>query len=347
MRPYSNQGLEGHCCLHFHIISLALLACALLFSLPQAALAQQAPYATITTFSGIVIVRSQVNPPVGEWRRVTGRNHPLFQGDEIKTDTGTAEITFVDDGSLIALDEETAITLEESPKQRKILGIQTDEYISRTIRVARGTLGGDIKEQRDLVTEFASPTVAARVQGTMLLFSVDPTTGAVTVTSTEGILDVISPGGSTLIELSDGGVEVSVDPTTGAVSVTSLSGSHEVQTETGATVSLDEGEGASMTIDPGTNTTGVTATAGEITTDVGGNTVTLDKDECFQAVVEPATGTVDITATCGDIDVNGTLLAEGQTAALPITVAPAPPPGPPPEPIPPERLETTDASPAS
>ena len=347
MRLDSSTLLKSYFSLHSPlacVTGLALIACALLLSFPQAALAQQAPYATITKFSGMVIVRSQVNPPIGGWRKVTEPNDPLFIGDEIKTDTGTAEITYADDGSLIVLDEETEISLHEGPTQRKILGMLTDEYLSRTIKVARGRVGADIKERKDFVTEFESPRVVAAVRGTKLFFSVDPTTGEVTVTSTKGVLGVISLGGLTLIELEDGVVEVWVDLLTGAVNVNSLSGDHEVQTETGVIVSIDEGEGASMTIDLATNTTQVIATAGEITADVGGNIVTLDEGESFQVVGDPTTGTVDITATGGDIEVNGNPVPEGQTSQ---GLGFHPPPLPP-EPIPPpERLETTDASPAS
>ena len=158
-------------------VCLAVLTWLHLLSLPPSALAQQMPYATLTKVEGTVMVRSQVSPSTGEWRQVTELNHPLYREDEIKTDTGTAEITYADDESFIILEEKTEISLHEGSKQRKILGIPTDKYISRTIKVVRGKLSADIKERKDLVTEFESPTVLAAVRGTKLLFFVDPTTG--------------------------------------------------------------------------------------------------------------------------------------------------------------------------
>ena len=325
-------------------IGLAVFVCLHLLSLPPSALAQQMPYATITKVEGTVMVRSQVSPSTGEWRQVTELNHPLFKGDEIKTDTGAAEITYADDESFIILEEKTEISLHEGSKHRKILGIPTDRYISRTIKVVRGKLSADIKERKDLVTEFESPTVLAAVRGTKLYFFVDPTTGEVTVTSESGLLEVIPLDGSALINLSDGTVKVSVDPDTGAVSVDSLQGDHEVQTETGVIVSIEEGGGASMIIDPESNSTYLVSTGGEITAYVGPNIVILEEGESFQAYANPATGTVDIIAMSGEIEVNGKTLPEGEMLA---GLGFQPPPAPPPEAIPPSILDVDDASPSS
>ena len=96
MRSSSSQSERAIIRFHSPIagpIGLAVLACLHLLSLPPSALAQQMPYATLTKVEGTVMVRSQVSPSTGEWRQVTELNRPLFKGDEIKTDTGAAEIT--------------------------------------------------------------------------------------------------------------------------------------------------------------------------------------------------------------------------------------------------------------
>ncbi len=258
MRSFTSQSKIAIIRFHSPIagaIGLAVLVCLHLLSLPPSALAQHMPYATLTKVEGTVIVRSQVSPYTGEWRQVTELNHPLFRGDEIKTDTGAAEITYAYGESSIILEEKTEISLHEGAKQRKILGIPTDRYISRTIKVVRGKLSADIKERKDLVTEFESPTVLAAVRGTRLYFFVDPTTGEVTVTSESGLLEVIPLDGSALINLSDSTVKVSVDPDTGVISVDSLQGDHEVQTETGVIVSIEE-EGGVISIVTGASSRG-------------------------------------------------------------------------------------------
>ena len=101
MRSFTSQSKRAIIRFHSPIagfIGLAVLVCLHLLSLPPSALAQQMPYATLTKVEGTVMVRSQVSPSTGKWRQVTELNHPLFKGDEIKTDTGAAKITYADDG---------------------------------------------------------------------------------------------------------------------------------------------------------------------------------------------------------------------------------------------------------
>lgn len=276
-----------------------------LLLLPHTAVAQLGPYATITDFTGTVIVRSQVSPPSGEWRQVKELNYPLFKGDEIKTDTGTVEITFVSDGSIISLEEETEISLDEVPKQRIILGVLSEEFIRRTIQVVRGTLSGTIKERKDVITEFETPTVVAGVRGTELTFSRDPTTGRIRVSSPEGSVDIYTTDGKTLIPLTDGEVEVSVDSDTGLVCGTSLSGDHELKTGAGLIAELDERKGICVHVDFDAFCNDVYAIAGRINFRVGENRVTIDEDECFGSLLDPETQTVDLNNPCHEIEVNG------------------------------------------
>src|SRR3989337_350658 len=98
-------------------ISVLLIASAIL--LIQTPAYSQEPIARVSSFVGEVFVRSQVTPPAGEWRRLTAAPANLFNGDEVRTERGRAEIIYPNDDAVRILENSTArFTLSQEPRRR-------------------------------------------------------------------------------------------------------------------------------------------------------------------------------------------------------------------------------------
>ena len=300
--------------LHVSTLLITILFFLTFFFIPSSYAQQPEKLANITIFEGDVFVKSRVAEPKGEWAKLKKAPHILYNGDEVKTEKGTAEIEFLD-GSIVKMAEKTSIAIDESLKKRKSLGIWLDIYKGRTIKVFFGKLWAEIKPSKEKKTEFESPTVVAGVRATTLSFSFDPATGNTTITAPAGsILDVSDIGGVTHITFVDGEIAIAVNPETGEITFTVISGSHTIESSDGTKVQVNAGDSVGITYDPVTNTSTINVTSGTVT------------------VTDPQGQSQDLTA--------------GQTTT---TGGPPPPPGgPPPGPPPigtgetPPRLQTED-----
>lgn len=111
--------------------------------------------AKIISLKGEVFVKSKVMKPKGEWVKLNRPDYPLYNGDVVRTEKGTAEIEY-SDGSIAKLLEDTSIGIDEGIKEKKSVGI---------IKVSLASLWAKVKERRQKKTEFDSPTVIAGIRG--------------------------------------------------------------------------------------------------------------------------------------------------------------------------------------
>lgn len=345
------------------IIIIFILA--LLFT--PASYAQQAEkLAMVTSFEGETFIKSKTIKPVGEWVRLkkdVKAGYALYNGDSLSTKKGKAEIEF-SDGSVVKLMENTNINIDESMKKRRVLGLWSSDYLSRTIRVVFGSLWANIQPSKEKTTEFESPTIVAGVRGTTLSFSYDAATGKTTIRSGAGdVLDVIDAGGSTRMTFQDGQIDISVDATTGEVSFASVSGSHTVVSADGTQANIDAGTSVGIRYDAAINTSTYQAQAGTVTVDSpDGSRASLTQGTGVSVTYDATTNSSTIQATSGNVTVTNPAgqsqtLGQGQQ-----TQTQGPPPGapgeegapPPPPPPPPDTtkidtetsVETSTGSPA-
>jgi len=303
---------------------------------PLSASAEQpAKIATVSQFEGEVFVKSKTMKPVGEWvklKKDVQVAYTLYSGDELKTGKGTAEIKFEDE-SIVQLTEKTSITIDEGMKRRKIFGILSEAYLSRTIKLAFGSIWADIKPNKEKKTDFESPTIVAGVKGTTLSFRFDPATGQVTIRSGKGdILDVTDINGTTRMTFQDGQVDVKVDPSTGQVSFKSVSGNHTVVTQDGSQANIVAGAEVGIKHDEATGSSNYEAKAGDVNVQSpDGTKAELKAGNSVEVKVDPATGSTNYTSVTGDITVTdntgqSVVVGSGQSANAQGTAPGAAPP---------------------
>lgn len=299
--------------LHVSTFLITILFFLTFFFIPSSYAQQPEKLANITIFEGDVFVKSKVSEPKEKWAKLKKAPHILYNGDEVKTEKGTAEIEFLD-GSIVKMAEKTSIAIDESLKKRKSLGIWLDIYKGRTIKVFFGKLWAEIKPSKEKKTEFESPTVVAGVRSTTLSFSFDPATRHTTVTAPAGsILDVSDIDGVTRITFVDGAIDIAVNPETSEITFTVISGSHTILATCGTEVQVDAGDCVGIIYDAAIKTTTINVTCGTVT------------------VIDPQGQRQDLTA--------------GETTTTTCALPPGePPPG---LPLidtgePPERLKTKD-----
>ena len=89
----------------------------------------------------------------------------LFDGDQVKTKQGRAEVLFTD-GSIITLTQFGQITLRAEKAEDSWLGMFQREVEKRTVELASGKLWFDVRPEEGVETAFATPTVVCGILGT-------------------------------------------------------------------------------------------------------------------------------------------------------------------------------------
>lgn len=130
-------------------------------------------------------------------------NMTIVVKDRLKTEDGMAKVQ-CDDGSTLEIRPYTDITLDQVEQKRKILGVWTKPYLCRLVNIVKGRIKGIIKERKDLVTEFETPTVVAGIRGTTLNVEFNEETGITTISSDVGVVDVFTHDGWVFMTLADG-----------------------------------------------------------------------------------------------------------------------------------------------
>ena len=111
--------------------------------------------ANIISFQGEVFIKSKVIKPKGEWIRLNKVGYALYNGDEVRTEKGTAEIEFLD-GSIAKLLEQTSIGIDEGYKKKRALGI---------IKVSLASFWAKVKESKGKDEKSQSHTMIAGIRG--------------------------------------------------------------------------------------------------------------------------------------------------------------------------------------
>ena len=123
-------------CSFFSVIIIFILT----FSFAPLSFAQKAEkIAVISSFEGEVFIKSKTIKPVDKWVRIkkdVKADYALYNGDNLRTAKGKAELGF-SDGSVVKLMENTNINIDESMKKRRVLGLWSNEYMSRNRRIHR------------------------------------------------------------------------------------------------------------------------------------------------------------------------------------------------------------------
>jgi len=152
----------------------------------SAAPAVEEPIGKIVKFAGVVWVRSQIQPPRGEWVLVKEKDYPVYHGDAIRTEQGRAEILFRRDEGVMRILENSQLALRESTDPAKGL-------ILRRIFLALGRIWANVIPRPDMDTRLESIAAVAGVRGTIIEFWVDAN-GETWVLCTEGVVEVTAAG---------------------------------------------------------------------------------------------------------------------------------------------------------
>lgn|GEM_PF-1416895 len=133
------------------VFSVALLCFSAFFSLSLAYGDMPEKSARIVSFKGDVFVKSELKKQ-GQWVKITKGNVALYNGDEVRTEKGTAEIEF-SDGSLINLSENTNIGINEGKEKKKKLGV---------IKVSMASLWAKVKKNKEAGKSSRSSIIGTR-----------------------------------------------------------------------------------------------------------------------------------------------------------------------------------------
>jgi len=287
----------------------------------------QVTIARLSDFKGEVVLEREGRPVPLEL------NMPIVAKDRIKVEEGMAEIEY-DDGSILNIRPDTDLILDQIKKKRKILGLWSRTYLSRLINIFKGKVSGIIKERKDLVTEFETPTLVAAVRGTTVSIGFNPDTGQAELRTDAGEVLAFSPDGWQTFILSTGeSVAVYWDSETGSTSIATLSGTVDV-TSGNTTTTVETGDAISANVNPDTGAASVTAIAGTVEVTVGDMTITVETGDAIAANVDPDTGVASIFVTAGEVEVTsggvtttvseglGTWAAPGEAPGTPAEVLP-------------------------
>lgn len=152
MFPHANKGC-------FTLSTLSLLI--ILFSAPP--LFAQDPIATLTDFSGTVLIKSQ-----GQWAVEPRDNLPLYSQDKVVTRIGKAIITFYD-GAVLEMKPNSNLLIQERERETGLLG--KAKIIERRVLLFLGKLF--FKTGRaEVETRFETSTAVIGIRGTAGILSI-------------------------------------------------------------------------------------------------------------------------------------------------------------------------------
>ncbi len=246
--------------------------------------------------------------------------------DRIIVKQGAAEIK-CEDGSLLAIKQHTDVTLDQGPKKRQIMGVWSKTYLARLINIKSGEVSGVIKERKDLITEFVTPSIVACVKGTTLTTGFDPSTGETTISVDVGVISASAIDGWTIYTLSTGERVGTYVDAKGAVSVHSYAGTISVVAGD-ATTTVGPGETMTARVNPANGSASVSAVTGTLEVKVGEAIAVLEKGASIEGNVDAA-GRATIVATAGNVPVTAAGVTQTLTPGMGTTVTPGNPPTPP------------------
>lgn len=166
------------------------------------------PIARVSKFVGEVFVRSQTTPPAGQWRKVTAAPHQLFNGDEIRTERGRAEILYPNDDAIRVLERSVVRLTAGEIERRRFLFFRRKVFL-RALSSAFGKLWSHVTTDKENEVEFRSPVAVVSVRGTELEFHTDKESGVTFVGVGKGVVAVTAQG---VTVLASSHQAITVDP---------------------------------------------------------------------------------------------------------------------------------------
>ena len=157
--------------------------------------------AKFSKVNGEVRIKSRYRAK-GKWLRVKKAGVTLFNGDEVKTLVGSADLTF-NDGSLMKISENSSLMIEERPTKKKLFGFIDMSYMNRNVKVSFGKLWANVKRARGMWTSFESRVAVAGIKGTTVSLYVD-TRGDMKFSNEEGEVEIAKHDGAFTLKLDNG-----------------------------------------------------------------------------------------------------------------------------------------------
>jgi hypothetical protein len=160
-----------------------LAAVIIVFMMPAAAMAADAPVATLTAFSGKVAIRSQ-----GSWGVKAQTGLPLYNGDKIVTRVGSAVLSFPD-GAVMEIGPNSNLEVREVQEEQG--WFKKTRFVKRKLRLMLGKLIFRTGAGSATRTVLETPTAVCGLRGT------------------GGVIS-LGEDGQTYIQFSEGGPSFSV-----------------------------------------------------------------------------------------------------------------------------------------
>jgi len=266
--------------------------------------------AEVSRFEGDVFMRSRTIKPLNEWIKLRNDmpiSYFFYNGDEIKTGKGKAEIRF-DNGDIVQLAEATGLAIVEGMKKRKVLGHWSNEYPVRTITLSYGNVRVERKQKSDRRVEIETPFLVAGVKGTESFFAYDPGTGKVAVRcGKDDILELNDVNGKIQLTLKDGEISVQADPG-GRLILQSVSGRQTMVNWSGIKAHMDTGGRIAVEGDETWGKAVYESKGGDIMLEApNGSRAELNSGEKVEVRYDAGTGTATYESLSGNITVGDTL----------------------------------------
>jgi hypothetical protein len=266
--------------------------------------------AEISRFEGDVFMKSRTIRPLNKWIPLKSDmhiNYFFYNGDEIKTAKGKAEIRF-DNGDVVQLAEATDLTIVEGMKKRRVLGHWSNEYPVRTITLSCGNILVSRGQDSGRKTEIESPVVVATMKGKASSFTYDPATGQTAVRcGKDDILELDDINGRIQLILKDGEVRVKADPD-GRLILQSVSGKQTIVIWSGIKAHMDAGGKIAVEGDETRGKSVYESKSGDIVLEApNGSRAELNSGEKVEVGYDAGTGTTTYESLSGNITVGDAL----------------------------------------
>lgn len=146
-------------------LGFAMIVFGLVMVPAGAALAKAKQVATLSSYSGKVIIRSQ-----GSWGVKPQNGLPLYSGDKVVTRIGNATLSF-DDGAVIRIANNSNLTVEEVEEKKGFF--TRTRSVKRRLRLLLGKLRFATGRNATAKTVLETPTAVCGLRGTAGLLSID------------------------------------------------------------------------------------------------------------------------------------------------------------------------------
>lgn len=180
----------------------------------------------ISRIDGEVRLKSDSRIQSGKWLRVMKPGVRVFDGDEIRTLVGSAEITF-NDGGLLKVRENTHFEIKERETTSSFFSFASKDETNRNIKIFSGGLWAKIVPNKGKWTSFESKSAVAAISGTTISLIVDQS-GSMQFACDEGFVQIASPDGGVILKM-ESGKEVKINSYPGGkTEIISLKGDLEI-----------------------------------------------------------------------------------------------------------------------